>query len=137
MNDQKNIMKFGKKLKLLLKKNLIANLHKMKKLKAKIKSYNGKINTNFHNNKIQKKDSRFICLSVILINSFFRTGKTYYHQVFLEELEYIADDIDIYSDSYREDHDEETSNEEKNSGEENFDEENQGQNVHTFIFEVF
>ena len=46
--------------------------------------------------------------------------------MFLEELEYIADDIDIYSDSYREDHDEETSNEEKNSGEENFDEENQG-----------
>ena len=119
-------MKFGKKLELLLKKNLIANLYKMKKLKVKIKSYNGKINTNFHINKIQKKGSRFICLSVILINSFFRAGKTYYPQVFLEELEYIADSIDIYSDSYREDHDEKTSNEEKNSGEENFDEETQG-----------
>ena len=35
--------------------------------KTKIKSYNGKINTNFHNNEIPKK---LICLSVILINSF-------------------------------------------------------------------
>ena len=49
-----------------------------KYLKAKIKSYNGKINTNFHNNKISKKDYIFICLSVILIDSVFRTGKNYY-----------------------------------------------------------
>ena len=49
-----------------------------KYLKAKIKSYNGKINTNFHNNKIPKEGSQFICLSVILIDSDFRTGKNYY-----------------------------------------------------------
>ena len=41
-----------------------------------------KINTNFHNNKIPKKGSQFICLSVILINFVFRTSKTYYPQVF-------------------------------------------------------
>ena len=40
-----------------------------KYLKAKIKSYKGKINTNFHNNKIPKEDSQCICLSVILIDS--------------------------------------------------------------------
>ena len=33
-----------------------------KYLKAKIKSYNGKINTNFHGNKIPKKGSQLICL---------------------------------------------------------------------------
>ena len=61
-----------------------------KYLKAKIKSYNGKINTNFHNNKIPREGSQFICLSVILIDSVFRTGKNYYPQVFLEECKYVV-----------------------------------------------
>ena len=82
-----------------------------KYLKAKIKPYNGKINTNFHNNKIPKEVCQFICSSVILIDSVFRTGKNYYPQVFLEECkyvvkekkmpEYITDDIEISSDSDR------------------------------------
>ena len=38
-----------------------------KYLKAKIKSYNTKINTNFHNSKIPKEYPHCICLSVILI----------------------------------------------------------------------
>ena len=33
--------------------------------------------------------SQFICLSVILINSVFRTGENYYPQVFLEERKYL------------------------------------------------
>ena len=53
-----------------------------KYLKAKVKSY-GKINTNFHNNKIPKEDSQRICLLVILIDSVFRTGNKYYSQVLL------------------------------------------------------
>ena len=32
-----------------------------KYLKAKIKSFNGKVNANFHNNKILKDGSQFIC----------------------------------------------------------------------------
>ena len=60
-----------------------------KYLKAKIKSYNGKINTNFQNNKIPKEDSPCICLLVILIDSVFRTGNNYYPQVFLEECKYV------------------------------------------------
>ena len=52
-----------------------------KYLQAKTKSYNGKINTNFHNNKTLKQDSQYICLSVILIDSVFRTGKNYYPRV--------------------------------------------------------
>ena len=53
-----------------------------KYLKTKIKSYKGKINTSFHNNKIPKESSHCICLSVILIGSVFKTGKIYYPQVF-------------------------------------------------------
>ena len=45
-----------------------------KYVKAKIKSNNGKINTNFHNKKIPREGSQFICSSVILIDSVFRTG---------------------------------------------------------------
>ena len=99
-----------------------------KYLKDKIKSYNGKINTNFQDNKIPKEGSQFICLSVIFIDSVFRTGKIYYPEVFLEEckyvvkekkiIKYVIDDIEISSDSDRENSDE------QNSGEENSDEEN-------------
>ena len=49
-----------------------------KYLKAKIESYNGKINTNFLKNKTPKEGSQCIFLSVILINSGFRTGNNYY-----------------------------------------------------------
>ena len=59
-------MKNGKKLKIVSKKNLIVSLYTMKK--AKIKSDNGKTNTHFHNNKIPKEGSQFICLLVILID---------------------------------------------------------------------
>ena len=103
-----------------------------KYLKAKIKSYNGKINTNFHNNKIPKEGSQFICLSVILISSVCRTGKNYYPQVFLEECkyvvkdkkmpEYIADNIEISSDS--EGYSDEENFDEKNSDETNSDKKN-------------
>ena len=100
-----------------------------KHLKAKINSYNGKINTNFHNNKIPKEGSQLVCRSVILIDSVFRTDKNYYPQVFLEEFkcvvkgktmpEYITDEIEISSD----DSDGEDSDE-KHSGEGNSKEEN-------------
>ena len=119
-------MKFGRELKILSKKNLI--VYHEKYLKAERKSYNGIINTNFYNDKIPEEDSQFICLSVILIDSVFRTGKDYYPQVFLEECKYVVKEkkipnyiignVEISSDSDRE-----NSNEE-NSGEENSNEEN-------------
>ena len=58
--------------------------------KAKRKSSNGKININFHNNKIPKESSQCICSSVNLIEYFFSTDKNYYSQVFLEELKYVV-----------------------------------------------
>ena len=78
-------------------------------MKLKIKPYNGKINTNFHNEKLPKEGSQFICLSVILIDSIFRTGNGNfnYPQFFLKEYNHIikerknhnytADDIEISS----------------------------------------
>ena len=57
-----------------------------------------------------------------MVDSVFRTGKNYYPQVFLEECKYvvkekkipkyITDDIEISSDSDRENSDEENSSEE-------------------------
>ena len=117
-------MKFRKKLKIVLKKNLIVNqsVYNAKYLKLNRNFHNKKINKNFHNNKAPKKGPQFICLSVILIDSVFRAGKNYYPQMFLEECiyvskekkipDYITYDIEIPSDSDREDCDEEISNEE-------------------------
>ena len=48
-----------------------------------------KINTNFHNNKVLKEGSPYICLSVILLGSIFKTCKNYYPQVLLEECKYV------------------------------------------------
>ena len=103
-------------------------MYNEKYLEAKKKSCNGKINTSFCNNKIPKEGSQFICLLVTLINSVFRTGKNLYPQVFLEECkyvvkgkkmpQYITGNIEMSSDSDRENFDEE------NSDEQNFNEEN-------------
>ena len=57
-------------------------MYNEKHLKAKIKFHNQKIYKSFHNNKIPKEGSQFISLSVILIDSVFKTGKKYCHQVF-------------------------------------------------------
>ena len=85
-----------------------------------MKSYNKKIIPNFHNNKISKEGFQSICLSVILIDSVFRTAKNYYLQVFQKNvnlllkniieyiLKYIIEDIEISSDSNKEKPDEET-----------------------------
>ena len=65
--------------------NLVYN---KKYLRAKIKSYNRKINANFHNNKLTQEGSHFICLLVISIDSIFRTGKkNYYPEVFLDGMQ--------------------------------------------------
>ena len=62
------------------KKIGIKLLYNEKYLKTKTKSSNGKIYTNFYNNKIPKEGSQCICLSVILIDSVYRKYKDYYPQ---------------------------------------------------------
>ena len=65
-------------------------VYNKKYLKAKIKPYNEKTNTNFHNNKIPIKDYQYICLSIILLDFVFRAGKNYYPQVLLEECKHVV-----------------------------------------------
>ena len=79
-------MKFGAKSENVIKKRFDSeSACSDKHLKTKIKSYKQKINTNFHDEKVSKEGSPYICLSVFLIGGFCKTGKNYYTQVFLEE----------------------------------------------------
>ena len=65
MNYLKAYNEIWEKVKNNIKKKFDSEpLYNEKYLKAKIKSYNGKINTNLHNN---KRRFSFICWSVILI----------------------------------------------------------------------
>ena len=84
-NCQRNITKFWKKSATLTKKFDSKPVYNGKYLKTKIKSYNGKINTNFHNNKIPQEGSQCSCLSVMLIDSVYRKDESYYPQVFFKE----------------------------------------------------
>ena len=59
-----------------------------------MKSYNAKINTNFHNNKITKRK-----LSIYSsIDYVFITGKNYYPQLFLKECKYVVKEKKISKD---------------------------------------
>ena len=59
-----------------------------KYLRTKIKSYEVKIGTKFHRDKIQNEGFQCLCISVKLIDSVCRIGKNYYSQVFLEKCKY-------------------------------------------------
>ena len=65
-------MKLGKKSAMLSRKIYSKPVYNEKFLKTKVKSYNEKIITSFHNNSIPKEGSQYICLSVILIDSVYR-----------------------------------------------------------------
>ena len=89
INCLKNIIEFGIKSAIILKKDLI-------------------VNSNFHGDEIPKERSHYICLSVTLIDPAFKIGKNDHPQVFLEEYNYIVkekkvnryitDDLEIFSD---------------------------------------
>ena len=57
-------------------------------MKTKVKSYNGKIDTNLQDNDIPNEGEHCVCLSVILIDSVIKMGRTYYSKVFLEDCKY-------------------------------------------------
>ena len=86
-------MKFGKKVSNITKKEYDSKpVHNEKYIKTKIKSYSGKISTNFHNNKIPEE-----CKYVVKEK---------------KKSKFITDDIEISSDdSDKEKSDEENSNE--------------------------
>ena len=84
-------------------------------LGTKIKSCIGKISTHFHRDKIPKKASQCLFLSVTLVDSVFRTGKKCYPQVYLEKFKYVVKEKKL--SKYIND-------ETEISPDENFDEEN-------------
>ena len=80
-----------RKVKNILKKEFDSEpVYNEKYLKAKIKSYYGKINTNVQNNKILKEGTQCICLSVILNDYVFKGDSIYYIQAFLEDCQYVV-----------------------------------------------
>ena len=89
-----------------------------KYMKAKIKSYRDKENTNFQGKKIPKENASYKCLSLIILRSVIRVSKKYYPQTLSEECKYeiiktkmenlINGDLDLSSS------DDETENESDN-----------------------
>ena len=58
-------------------------------IKTKIRKYDNKVNTNFHNEEIPKGDFSYKCLSLIMLDSVVKVGKKHYPQVCLEECKYV------------------------------------------------
>ena len=59
-----------------------------KYIKTKIKSYGGRINTNFQGRKIPKENTSYKCLSLIMLDSVIKVNKKYHPQTFLEVCKY-------------------------------------------------
>ena len=94
IKDEKFVEKHNeiwKKVSNIVKKEFDSNpVYNEKYIKTRIKLYNGKINTNFHNNKITKEGSQCICLSVILIDSVYEKDNIDYLLVFFEKCKYVV-----------------------------------------------
>ena len=85
--------------------NVIVNNDKY--IKAKVKSYGSKINTNFQDKIIPKENASYKCLSLIMLDSVIRVNNKYYHQTLLQEYKYVIknnkienlinDDLDLSS----------------------------------------
>ena len=65
----------------------------VKYIKPKVKIYENRITTNFHNKKIPKEKKACKCLSIIIINSVIKSNKKYYSQTLLEEDKYVQERI--------------------------------------------
>ena len=79
IKDEKLLEKYNEIFSNIVKKEFDSEpVYNEKYLKTKIKSFNGKINTNFHNNKIPKEGSQYIFLSIMFIDSFYKKDKNYY-----------------------------------------------------------
>ena len=78
-----------------------------KYIKAKIKMYGDRVNTNFQGKEVHKENASYKCLSLIMLGSFIRVNKKYYPQTLLEDCKYVIrnnkmenlinDDLDLSS----------------------------------------
>ena len=78
-----------------------------KYIKARIKMYEDRVNTNFQGKKLPKENASYKCLSLIMLDSIIRVNKKHYPQTVLEECKYVIrknkienlinDDLDLSS----------------------------------------
>ena len=76
-----------------IKEKLSMKLHSMPVhdqtyIKAKVTEFDSKTETNFLDNKIQKKNVHYTCIACITIDSVIKLNKKNYPQVYLEECKY-------------------------------------------------
>ena len=64
-------------------------------IKTKIKLYASSMITKSHNKKMPKEKALCKCLSIIMLDSVIKANKKYYLQTFLEECEYVQENIKI------------------------------------------
>ena len=87
----KSIIKYGKKIKKLLKIEFDSKLvygDDNKYIKTKIKIYAGGMITNFQGKKMPKEKAPCKYLSIIMLDSVTKANKKYYPQTLLEECKY-------------------------------------------------
>ena len=57
-------------------------------IKAKVREFNGVINTNFSSDEVPKENKHYTCIACITIDSVMRMGEKNYHQIYSEECKY-------------------------------------------------
>ena len=72
----------------LVKYNDIWNIMMKKYIKAKVKTFNGVVNTIFWNDKIPKENEHYTCIATISTYSVMKVDKNNYPQMYLEECKY-------------------------------------------------
>ena len=88
---QKHTVQYGTKISNLLKKGFDSvPAYNNKCIKTKLKSYNGKTNTNFHANKTPEEVVHCARLCVMFIESAVKIGEKHHHETFIEECKYTS-----------------------------------------------
>ena len=70
-------------------------VYDQKYIKAKVREFDGKIETNFLGNEIPKENMHYTCIPCITIDSVMKIKKKNYLQVYLEECKYKAKKIQM------------------------------------------
>ena len=60
-----------------------------KYIKAKIKMYGDRVNTNVQSKKVPKENASYKCLSLTMLDSVIRASKKFYPQTLLEGCKYV------------------------------------------------
>ena len=58
-------------------------------IKTIVKLYGNRVNTNFQDKEVPKKDASYKCLSLIMLDSVVKVERKYYPQVILDECKYV------------------------------------------------